>query len=286
MTLGRLGVWYPTDRLDAAGLRALTRTIEGSGYAVFWYPESRSYESMSLAAFLLGNSTRLMVGSSIANIYARDAYTARRALLTLNGLYDNRFILGLGVSHIPMVEGVRGHRYDKPIPAMRAYLDALAKGEAGAADWPVVVAALGPKMLALSAQISRGAVPYNVTPEHTAQAAKILGPSKWLAVEQKVCLETDPQKARALGRAELARYMVLPNYRNNWLRLGFSEAELANGGSDRFIDAMVLWGDAETIKRGLRRHFESGATHVCLQPVHADGDVAHRDRMIAALADT
>lgn len=286
MTLGRLGVWYPTDRLDAAGLRALMRTVEGNGYAAFWYPESRGYESMSLAAFLLANSTRLMIGSSIANIYARDAFTSRRALLTLNGLYDNRFILGLGVSHIPMVEGVRGHRYEKPIPAMRAYLEAMAKGEPGAADWPVVVAALGPKMLALSGELSLGAVPYNVTPEHTAQAAKILGPSKWLAVEQKVCLETDPQKARTLGRAELARYMVLPNYRNNWLRLGFSEAELANGGSDRFIDAMVLWGDAAAIKRGLRRHFEAGATHVCLQPVHADGDVAHRDRMITALADT
>jgi probable F420-dependent oxidoreductase len=286
MTLGRLGVWYPTDRLDAAGLRALMRTVEDNGYAAFWYPESRGYESMSLAAYLLANSSRLMIGSSIANIYARDAFTSRRALLTLNGLYANRFILGLGVSHIPMVEGVRGHRYEKPIPAMRAYLEALARDEPGAGTWPVVVAALGPKMLALSGQMSLGAVPYNVTPEHTALAAKILGPSKWLAVEQKVCLETDPAKARALGRKELARYMVLPNYRNNWLRLGFSEAELVNGGSDRFIDAMVLWGDATAIKRGLRRHFEAGATHVCLQPVHDEADVAHRDRMIKALADT
>ncbi|MCW5746682.1 MAG: TIGR03620 family F420-dependent LLM class oxidoreductase [Alphaproteobacteria bacterium] len=286
MKLGRLGVWYPTDRLDGPQLGALMRAVEGAGYAAFWYPESRGYESMSLAAFLLASSNRLMIGSSIANIYARDPFTSRRAMLTLNGLYDNRFILGLGVSHIPMVEGVRGHRYEKPIPAMRAYLDAIAGNEADAADWPVVVAALGPKMLALSGTHARGAVPYNVTPEHTALAAKILGPSKVLAVEQKVCLETDPAKARALGRTELARYMVLPNYRNNWLRLGFSEAELADGGNDRFIDAMVLWGDAETIKRGLRRHFDAGATHVCLQPVHAEGDIAARDRMIAALADT
>jgi probable F420-dependent oxidoreductase len=125
-----------------------------------------------------------------------------------------------------------------------------------------------------------------VTPGHTAQAAKILGPAKWLAVEQKVTLETDPVKARALGRKELARYMVLPNYRNSWLRQGFAEADLADGGSDRFIDAMVVWGDAETIKRGLRAHFAAGATHVCLQPVHADGDFAARDRMLAALRDT
>ena len=131
-----------------------------------------------------------------------------------------------------------------------------------------------------------GAVPYNVTPQHTAQAAKILGPKKILAVEQKVTIETDPAKARALGRKELSRYMVLPNYRNNWLREGFSEADLADGGSDRFIDAMCLWGDTATIKKGLRAHFDAGATHVCLQPVHADGDFAARDRMLAALADT
>jgi len=105
-----------------------------------------------------------------------------------------------------------------------------------------------------------------VTPKHTAQAAAILGPSKWLAVEQKVTLETDPAKARALGRKELSRYMALPNYRNSWLRQGFTEAELADGGSDAFIDAMVLWGDADTIRRGLRAHFTAGATHVCLQP--------------------
>jgi len=149
-----------------------------------------------------------------------------------------------------------------------------------------MVAALGPKMLALSAEKSRGAVPYNVTPKHTAKAAAILGPTKWLAVEQKVTLESDPVRARTLGRKELARYMVLPNYRNNWLRDGFTEADLADGGSDRFIDAMVLWGDAATVKKGLRAHFEAGATHVCLQPVHADGDFATRDRMLAALADT
>jgi probable F420-dependent oxidoreductase len=286
MQLGRLGVWCSTDRLNGAQLRGLLRAVEGHGYSTLWYPESRGYESFSLGGFLLANSTRLVVGSSIANIYARDAYTARRGLATLNALHGDRFVLGLGVSHIPMVEGLRGHRYEKPIPAMRAYLDGLCKDQPGAEDWPIALAALGPKMLALAAERTRGAVPYNVTPAHTAQAAAILGPSKWLAVEQKVCLETDPARARALGRKELARYMTLPNYRNNWLRLGFTEAELEGGGSDRFIDAMVLHGDAEAIKRGLRAHFDAGATHVCIQPVHEDGDFASRDRMLAALADT
>ncbi|MDP3159242.1 MAG: TIGR03620 family F420-dependent LLM class oxidoreductase [Reyranella sp.] len=286
MKLGRLGVWYSTDKLNGAQLADLMRVVEGAGYTAFWYPESRGYESMSLAAYLLSKCTRLTIGSSIANIYARDSFTAQRAMVSLNNFYGGRFILGLGVSHIPMVEGLRGHRYDKPLGAMRAYLEGIHKGLPAGEEPPVMVAALGPKMLALSAEKSRGAVPYNVTPKHTAQAAAILGPGKMLAVEQKVTLESDPVRARALGRKELSRYMVLPNYRNNWLREGFSEADLADGGSDRFIDAMVLWGDADTIKKGLRAHFTAGATHVCLQPVHDDGDFAARDRMLAALADT
>src|SRR5215470_14017240 len=281
MKLGRLGVWYSTDKLNGSQqLRDFVRTVENNGYTALWYPEARGYESMSLAAFLLSSSEKLAIGSSIANIYARDSFTAQRAMVSLNALYGGRFILGLGVSHIPMVEGVRGHRYEKPLAAMSAYLDGINKSASVGEPPPVVVAALGPKMLALSGAKSRGAVPYNVTAQHTAQAAAILGPSKWLAVEQKVTSETDPAKARALGRKELSRYMALPNYRNSWLRLGFTEAELNDGGSDRFIDAMVLWGDADTIRRGLRAHFTAGATHVCLQPVHADGDFAARDRML------
>ena len=154
------------------------------------------------------------------------------------------------------------------------------------ANWPITIAALGPLMLKLSASHTRGALPYNTTPQHTAEAARILGPGKWLVAEQKVTLETDPAKARALGRKELSRYMVLDNYRNNWLRIGFSEAELANGGSDRFIDAMVLWGTADKVRQGLRAHFDAGATHVCIQPVHEDGNTAARDRILTELADT
>ncbi len=286
MELGRLGVWYPTDRLDGPQLAALMARIEGHGYSAFWYPESRGYESLSLAGFLLGASKRLVIGSSIANIYARDALASRRGMMTLNSLYGDRFILGLGVSHQPSVEGLRGHRYEKPLPAMRAYLDALQGQEPGAADWPVMIAALGPLMLKLTAARTKGALPYNVTPEHTAQAAALRKPGQHLAVEQKICIEPDRARARALGRAELSRYMTLPNYRNNWLRLGFTEAELENGGNDRFIDAMVISGTADEVKAGLRAHFTAGATHVCLQPVHAEGDWAHRDAMIAALADT
>ena len=286
MKLGRLGVWYATDKLNGAQLADLMRVVEKNGYSALWYPESRGYETVALASYLLSKSEKLLVGSSIANIYARDAFTARRAMVSLNDLHGGRFILGLGVSHIPMVEGLRGHKYDKPLGTMRAYLDQLHKDLPAGSEAPVVVAALGPKMLALSGEKSMGAVPYNVTPRHTAEAAKILGKNKILAVEQKVTIETDPAKARALGRKELARYLLLPNYCNNWLRIGFTQADLEGGGSDKFIDAMCLWGDANTVKKGLRAHFDAGATHVCLQPVHADGDFAARDKMLAALSDT
>ena len=283
--LARLGVWYPIDRLDAGGIRRLLRTVEDLGYSTFWYPEALGYESLSIASFMLANTERLIIGSSIANIYARDPFTARRGLRTLSSLYDDRFVLGLGVSHAPMVERVRGHVYEKPVPTMRRYLDGLYEDPSNAAEWPVVIAALGPLMLKLAAERTAGAVPYNVTPEHTREARAALGPDKLLVVEQKVCLETDPATARDLGRRELHRYMTLTNYRNNWLRIGFTEADLGDGGSDRFIDAMVLWGDAKTIARGLRAHLDAGATQVCIQPVTAAGDMEARDRILTALRD-
>jgi len=283
--LGRLGVWYPVDRLDGPGIKRLLRTVEDLGYSTLWYPEAGGYESLSIASFLLANTTRLIIGSSIANIYARDPFTARRGLRTLSKLYDDRFILGLGVSHAPMVEGVRGHVYDKPVPTMRRYLDGLYEKPSNAAEWPVVIAALGPLMLKLAAERAAGAVPYNVTPEHTRAARAILGPDKVLAVEQKVCLETDPVAARGLARRELERYLTLTNYRNNWLRIGFTEADLDGGGSDRFVDATALWGDAATIARGLRAHLEAGASQVCIQPLHAQGDIEARDRTLTALAN-
>ena len=286
MQLGRLGVWYSMDKLgDPQQIARFVGMVEQLGYDVLWYPESRGFESLSVAGFMLANSTKLKVGSSIASIYARDAFTARRGMLSLHTLYGERFILGLGVSHPPMVEGIRGHHYEKPVPAMRAYLDGISKGQPGSGNWPVAIAALGPLMLKLAAEKTRGSLPYNTTPRHTAEAAKILGPDKWLAIEQKVTLETDAAKARALGRAELDRYMGLDNYRNNWLRIGFTASDLANGGSDRFIDAMLLWGGADKVKQGLRAHFDAGATHVAVQPVHPDGDTRARDAILMALVD-
>jgi len=287
MQLGRMGIWYSPDKIGGAhDIGAFVRTVEKLGYDTLWYPESRGYESFTVAGFMLSQTTKLKLGSSIASIYARDAFTARRGMVSLNQLYGDRFILGLGVSHLPMVEGLRGHTYEKPIPAMRSYLNGITGKEAAAKDWPIAIAALGPLMLKLAREMTQGALPYNITPSHTAEAAKALGSDKWLAIEQKVTIEVDPAKARALGRAELSRYMTLDNYRNNWLRIGFTEADLADGGSDKFIDAMVLWGSADKVKEGLRAHFAAGATHVAIQPVHPDGDRTARDAIMAALADT
>jgi alkanesulfonate monooxygenase SsuD/methylene tetrahydromethanopterin reductase-like flavin-dependent oxidoreductase (luciferase family) len=159
MKLGRLGVWYSTDKLDGSQLRDFVRTVENNGYSNLWYPESRGYESMSLAAWLLSCSEKLTIGSSIANIYARDSFTAQRALISLNALYGGPVRSRSRRQPHPDGRGLRGHRYDKPLAAMSAYLDGINKS-APAGELPVVVAALGPKMLALSAAKSRGAVPY------------------------------------------------------------------------------------------------------------------------------
>ena len=167
---------------------------------------------------------------------------------------------------------------------MREYLGKIYADAKDSENWPIVLAALGPRMLALSAELTRGAVPYNVTPEHTARAKSILGPDNWLAVEQKVCLEETTSTARALGRAELERYLVLPNYRRCWLSLGFTEADLDGGGSDRFIDAMVVSGSVDQIQRRLEEHFDAGATHVCIQPVHPAGDLDAAERTLEAFA--
>ena len=195
--------------------------------------------------------------------------------------------MGLGVSHVPLVEDTRGHHYRQPVETMRAYLDAMDKAAAIAPQLeeppPTVLAALGPQMTALAAARTAGALPYNVTPEHTARARAILGPDKWLCVEQKVLMSTDATRAREVARQTLAFYMPLPNYRNNWMRLGFSEQDLADGGSERFLDAMVAWGTHRCCNN-IQAHFDAGASHVCIQALRADGQPMPDWRALATLA--
>jgi len=243
MTLKKLGVWAGIDRYSAADAAVFAKRVEAWGYGALWIPEAIGREVFTSSAWLLANTRDLTVASGIANIYARDPIAAAAAQKGLNEQSSGRFLLGLGVSHILLVEGVRRHDYGKPVATMRAYLQAMAQAPYGSVTPTVrpktVLAALGPKMLELSAKQADGAHPYNVTPEHTRETRAILGIGKLLCVEQAAILETDPAKARAAGRQFLAIYLGLPNYVNNWKRLGYADEDVTGGGSDRLIDALI-----------------------------------------------
>lgn len=270
-----LGVWCATNVLGPDELAGLAEDVERRGYDTLWYPESLSYESMAMGGYLLSRTSRLQIASGIANIYARDATTSAQGHDSLNRLYGGRFVLGLGVSHVPLVEGARGHDYKRPVTTMRAYLQAMAGAKIDPtikmADRAIVLAALGPKMLELAGEASKGAHPYCVTPEHTAEARAIMGPDAWLCVEQKVILSGDESVVRGVQRQQMGRYMALANYRNNWLRLGFSEADFTGEGSTRFLDAMVVWGGEKEIRDCIEAHQRAGADQVILQAFAPDG---------------
>ncbi len=288
MELGRLGVWSSQDGLSAAESLAFAQKLETLGYRTLWTPESRGRNVLVHAAFLLGGTTTLNVASGIANIYARDALAAANAHRGLNEQSSGRFLLGLGVSHKPLVSNLRGHEYRRPVPTMRAYLDAMREApyEAPAPSSPpmTVLAALGPAMLRLAAEITDGAHPYCVTPEHTAQARALLGGGKLLCPEQMVLLESDPSTARRISRAALAPYLQLENYVANWRRLGYGDVDLAGGGSDRFVDDNIGWGDEQAIRRRLQEHWDAGADHVCIQALNPDGSRRPDLRVIELLA--
>lgn len=278
MQIGKLGVWMSQEMLSAADAAAQARRVEAWGYGALWQPEAMGRNVLVHSGWILAHTTSLVVATGIANIYGRDPMACAGAQLALAEASNGRFLLGLGVSHMPLVEGVRRHAYGKPVSTMREYLTAMAVAPYMAprpADKPpTVVAALGPKMLALSAEIADGAHPYNVTPEHTARARGILGPGKLLCPEQMVLLETDPTKARAAARRHLAVYLPLPNYANNWFTLGFTNDDVMNGGSDRLVDAMVAWGDEGAIRARIQAHWDAGADHVCIQPLSVREDAA------------
>jgi probable F420-dependent oxidoreductase len=273
--LGPIGIW--TRQLEdqpAAKAQETARELEELGYGALWFGEALGREALSNAGLLLAATKRIVIATGIANIYARDAVAMASGQKTLAEAYANRFLLGLGVSHIPLVEQLRGHRYEKPVATMRAYLDAMDQAPYNSvppATKPArVLAALGPKMLQLSGERANGAHPYNVNPEHTAEARGILGPNSYLCPEQAVVLETNPDKARAIGRAFLRFYLTLPNYANNFLRLGFDEGDFQDGGSNKLIDAIVAWGDLNAIQNRIRAHHSAGADHVCIQVLTAD----------------
>jgi probable F420-dependent oxidoreductase len=262
------------DGMTAAAAAGFAQRVEAWGYGALWLPESRGRNPLVLAGWLLANTKTLVIATGIANLYARDAQSTVSAQLALAEQSGGRFLLGLGVSHVPLVEGLRGHAYGKPVATMRAYLEAMARA-AYAAPRPAaapltVIAALGPRMLALAGAAADGAHPYLVSPAHTREARAILGPGKLLCPEQTVIAETDPARARRIGRAWLARYLEMPNYRNNLLRLGFAESDLAGNGSDRLVYELIAWGDAGAIRRRVEEHRAAGADHVCIQALNPD----------------
>jgi len=287
MKLGKLGVWTALDGVSATAGLEIARLVERLGFSALWMPESRGRNVLVHSAWLLAGTEKLIVAPGIANIYARDPMAMAAAQKGINEQSNGRFLLGLGVSHQPTVSTLRGHAYGKPVATMRAYVEAMHAAIYMAPLPPepplTILAALGPRMLALAAELADGAHPYNVPPRHTADARRILGSSKLLCPEQMVVLEKDPSEARRVARIALARYLQLENYANNWRRLGFTADDLSGGGSERFIDANVAWGDEKAIRVRIQEHWDAGADHVCIQPIRLDGEQQKLDERVLKL---
>ncbi|MDQ3097990.1 MAG: TIGR03620 family F420-dependent LLM class oxidoreductase [Chloroflexota bacterium] len=272
--IGTLGVWTVLlDQWPAARGAALAREVESLGYGALWIPETAvSKDVYAHSAMLLGATERIVIATGIANIWARDPVAMRNGERALAEAYPGRFLLGLGVSHEPAVKR-RGGLYEKPLQHMREYLDAMDRaryaGPEPAEPAGRVLAALGPKMLALAAERSAGAHPYFVPVEHTAYARKILGPVPLLAVEQAVVLETDVETARATARTHMSGYLRLENYANSLRRMGWSDADLA-GPSDGLVDAIVARGGIADLASRVHAHLDGGADHVCVQVLNED----------------
>ena len=274
MNLGKLGVWFFLDNLSSQDSAETAKKIEELGYSALWLPETVGKNPLVLSSWLLSQTSNLVIATGIANIYNREPGVTLAAQHSLAEQSNGRFLLGLGVSHKPLVEGVRGLKYGPPVKTMNDYLEKMKSSPYTAITHtekpPTVIAALGPKMLELAASKCDGAHPYFSSPDHTAMARSIMGPDSWLCVEQKVILEEDPSKARELARAGATMYQSLPNYRNNWLRMGLTEEDI-NQSSDKFIDTTFAWGKPDQIQSRINEHFDAGASHVCIQPVHPNG---------------
>ena len=273
--LGPVGVWsFALQRLSYRDAAPAAAELERLGYPALWIPESLgSKEILSHSALLLAATERAAIATGIANIHARDPMAMASGARALGEAYPGRFVLGIGVSHAPSV-AKRGGEYRKPYQAMVGYLDAMdaAPYTAPAPDpsVPLVLAALGPRMLELAAERGDGAHPYFVPVEHTVFARRHLGPEPCLAVEVTAVLTTDPVEGRRIGRAFARHYLVLDNYANNLRRLGWTEEDIhgegeGREGSDRLIDAVIAWGDVDAIVARVRDHLAAGADHACVQ---------------------
>ncbi len=253
--------------LRAAELRRAVAEVEEMGFGAIWVGEYLAREVFAACAIILAATSQIKVATGIANIWARDPTAMMNGGRALAEAWPNRFLLGIGVSHARLVDD-RGHHYERPLTAMRAYLDEMEKAPYRAPEpdppAPIVLAALGPKMLQLARERTAGAHPYFVPVEHTRQAREILGPDRLLAPEQAVVFAKTREKARPTGDIYMRTYLALPNYRQNLVRLGWSDDELTPPGSDRLFDAVVAWGDDQEIAGKLRRHLDAGADQVAV----------------------
>ena len=275
---GRLGIFAGSLTLQPAGvMKEVARVIETTGFGTLWYGEAMAREVFAQGAIFLAATTSLVVASGIANIWARDPMAMAAGGRTLAEAWPDRFILGLGVSHAPMV-GTRGHRYARPVSAMREYLDRME-----AAPWrgpeaplpPIVLAALGPKMVGLAAERTAGAYPYFTTADHIKQVRDQLGPEPFLAADLPVVLARDRDEARAIGDAHTRLYLGAENYRNNLLRVGWEGPDLEPPGSDRLFDAVVAWGEVAAVRKRVEGLFDAGADQVVLNLVTRDRSVPY-----------
>src|SRR5579863_7524159 len=257
--LGRIGIWR-----HASGLSPdVVTEVEGLGYGAIWLGGSPGGD-LSVVENVLHITGRIAVATGIVNVWKDDAATIGADYHRITARYPGRFLLWLGIGHPEATQ-----EYQQPYAKLVSYLDELDELKVPADGR--VLAALGPRVLKLAADRSAGAHPYLVTPEHTRQARQIMGPGPLLAPEQKVVLETDPAKARAIGRPRVERpYLGLANYLNNLRRLGWTDADFADGGSDALIDALAVHGDAEAIGRGVTAHLDAGADHVAVQVLGPD----------------
>lgn len=273
MDLGRVGIWTSQfDFAPADRLRDVVAELDELGYGAIWFGENIGRETVSQAGLILAATKRIVVATGIQNIWARDPLATVAGQNVLSEAYPDRFLLGLGVSHSTLSKHRKSHVYERPLATMRSYLQAMDElNETYRAIRPAratrVLAALGPAMLRLSAELADGAHPYFVPPEHTAMARDIIGSNKLLAVEQAVVLETNPDKARAIARTHTRRYLPLVNYTNNLRRLGFTDTDFDNEGSDKLVDAIVAWGDIDAIAMRVQQHRDAGADHVCLNVI-------------------
>jgi probable F420-dependent oxidoreductase len=258
---GRYGVWV-NSRLwseSAAEVASAAVELESLGFGSVWIGGSPS-DDLTLVEAILAATSELVVGTSIVDIWRSDATALSASHVRIRGQFPGRFYLGVGSGHAPAAEAT-GQQYVRPLSKLRAYVDSLS----GVPEDELMLAALGPKALEASREISAGALPYLTPPAHTTDARAILGPDRLLIPEQKVLLTTDATEARKVGRRGAANYLVMPNYLNNLRRYGFTDEDFADGGTDRLIDTVLVWGDEEAVRNGVNAHLEAGADHVAVQ---------------------